>query len=186
MTRTALATAFADSGLGVRRGVVELAPSTPAWAETFERVAGVLRNTAPACVAAIEHIGSTSVPGLTAKPLLDVAVALRPGTDSADADVDAWLSGLGMLFRGDRDEIRPDRMYGFELEPMVRLANIHVVPVGSPDLSRYLAFRDRLRASPSEREAYAALKLRLATEHPRDRLAYLAGKEAFIVARRGS
>ncbi|MFD5225639.1 GrpB family protein [Microbacterium sp. NPDC058342] len=181
--RLALRAAFHNAGLGLRRGVVDLAPTSDSWARAFVGVHRVLRDTAPASVVAIDHIGSTSVPGLDAKPVLDIGVAVRHG--ASPAPLDDWLTGLGMLLRGDANEVRPDRMYGFELEPMIRLANVHVVEADSEDRRRYLAFRDHLRAHPADRDAYAALKHDLAVRHPLDRLAYIDGKSAFITARRG-
>jgi GrpB-like predicted nucleotidyltransferase (UPF0157 family) len=179
----ALRAAFTDSDLGLRRGVVDIAAASDAWARTFADVHTVLAATAPASVIAIEHIGSTAVRGLDAKAILDIGIAVQPGT--LLSSLDGWLTGLGMLVRGDGDDIRPDRMYGYELEPMVRLANVHVVEEGSEDIRRYRAFRDHLRANPTDRDAYGALKRTLATRHPEDRLAYIDGKADFITARRG-
>jgi GrpB-like predicted nucleotidyltransferase (UPF0157 family) len=178
-----LAAAFTRAHLGLRRGVVELAPASDAWARVFQEVHAVLIATAPASVIAIEHIGSTSVPGLDAKAILDIGIAVLPGTELSS--LDDWLVGLGMLLRGDADAVRPDRMYGYEFESMVRLANVHVLEHRSEDWRRYLAFRDHLRAHPAERDAYAALKRSLAAQHPSDRLAYIDGKADFITARRG-
>lgn len=178
-----LASAFTGSGLGLRRAVVDLAPASDAWARVFAEVHAVLSATAPASVVAIEHIGSTAVPGLDAKAILDVGIAVRRGTEFAP--LDDWLVGLGLLLRGDANDIRPDRMYGYELEPMVRLANLHVMEHESDDWRRYLAFRDHLRARPADRDAYGALKRSLAAQHPSDRLAYIDGKADFITARRG-
>lgn len=174
---------FTDADLGLRRGVVDIAPASAAWARAFAGVHAVLAATAPASVTAIEHIGSTSVPGLDAKAILDVGIAVRAGTTLSS--LDGWLTGLGMLVRGDGNDIRPDRMYGYELEPLVRLINVHVVEDDSEDLRRYLAFRDHLRANPADRDAYGALKRTLANRHPDDRLAYIDGKADFITARRG-
>lgn len=179
--RQALADAFTGCDLGLRRGVVELAAASDAWVRTFARVHAVLAATAPASVVAIEHIGSTSVPGLDAKAILDIGIVVRAGTELRS--LDGWLTGLGMLLRGDANEVRPDRMYGYELEPMIRLVNVHVVEEGSEALHRYLAFRDHLRANPADRDAYAALKHALATRHPDDRLAYIDGKTSFIAHR---
>lgn len=178
-----LVAAFAHSDLGLRRGVVRLAPPSARWARVFEQAAAALRADAPASVVAVEHIGSTSVPGLPAKPILDVAIGVAP---LADLDlVDAWLTGHGLLYRGERDVVRPDRMYGFEIEQMVRLCNVHVIPFGATEWTHYLGFRDRLRAREDDRDAYAALKNALADAYPGDRLAYIDGKADFIVARRG-
>jgi len=178
-----LAAAFHEADLGLRRGVVGLVPASDAWASAFADVQAVLADTAPASVAAIEHIGSTSVAGLDAKPILDVGIAVVPGTKLAS--LDGWLIGLGMLLRGDANDVRPDRMYGYEIEPMIRLANVHVLDHGDDDWRRYLAFRDHLRAHPADRDAYGALKRSLAAQHPSDRLAYVDGKQDFVIARRG-
>ncbi|MDR2998047.1 MAG: GrpB family protein [Microbacterium sp.] len=178
---SALAEVFDGSALGLRRGVVQIAPASDAWARTFEGVRAVLTTSAPASVVAIEHIGSTSVPGLDAKPILDIGLAVVPGTELAT--LDSWLVGLGMLLRGGGDGERADRMFGYEREPGIRLMNAHVISADAPELRRYLVFRDRLRALPADRDAYGALKRRLATQHPEDRLAYIAAKESFIQAR---
>lgn len=181
--RADLAVAFDGAGLGLRRGVVELVDASDAWAQAFSQVHAVLTATAPETVVAIEHIGSTSVPGLAAKPILDIAIEVTPGTPLDS--LDGWLTGLGMLLRGDGNDVRPDRMYGYELEPMVRLMNVHVVESGSEGLRHYLAFRDHLRTHPADRDAYGALKRDLAEQHPDDRIAYVDAKASFIVPRRG-
>ncbi|MEJ1086969.1 GrpB family protein [Microbacterium sp. Mu-80] len=180
--RRALANAFEGAGLGLRRGVVDVAPASDAWARAFRDVHAILASDAPDSVAAIEHIGSTSVPGLAAKPILDIAIGVRPGT--LLASLDEWLTGLGMLLRGDANDVRPDRMYGYELEPMIRLVNVHVLEYDSQGWRDYLTFRDHLRTHLDARDAYGALKRDLARQHPDDRLAYIDGKESFILARR--
>lgn len=180
--RQALERAFAGAELGLRRGVVELAPASDAWARAFADAHPILTATAPASVIAIEHIGSTAVPGLDAKPIMDIGIGVRPGTRLAS--LDEWLTGLGMLLRGDATDVRPDRMYGYELESMIRLANVHVLEHDSPGWRDYVSFRDRLRARPDDRDAYGTLKRDLAVRHPDDRLAYIDGKESFILARR--
>ena len=114
---------------------------------------------------------------------MDVAIGVRPGT--ALESLDKWLTGLGLLLRGDATDVRPDRMYGYELEPMIRLINVHVLEHRSRGWHDYLRFRDRLRTNADHRDAYAALKRQLAVQHPDDRLAYIAGKESFILTHRG-
>ncbi|WP_292680187.1 GrpB family protein [Microbacterium sp. SCN 69-37] len=182
----ALAAAFAGSALGLRRGVVQVAPATDAWAHTFAEARAAMLADAPRTVAAIEHIGSTSVPGLAAKPILDIGIGVDGSIRNTDVNdvVHGWLTELGFLFRGGANDVRPDRMYGYELEPMIRLANIHVLEYGSPEWWHYIGFRDFLRTHPSERDAYRDLKLDLSLQHPGDRIAYIDGKEAFIVERR--
>lgn len=180
----ALAAALCDADLGVRRGRVVVAAPSPRWAEAFDGFAAALAPTRPAEVLGIEHVGSTAVPGLPAKPLLDVAIGQRPGT--APQVLHGWLMAAGHLYRGEADGTRPDRMYALELEPGIRLVNVHVVDHGGAQWRRYLSFRDHLRTSTEAREQYRRLKQRLASEHPGDRLAYLQAKTAFVTARDGS
>lgn len=180
-TRHTLAAAFERVPLGLRRGLVTVTEPSEDWTLVFEAVNDALIRSAPASVVTIEHIGSTAVPGLEAKPILDIGIAVRPGTPLES--LDGWLTSAGMLLRGDANDNRPDRMYGFELEPMIRLANVHVLEDGSPGWRRYLAFRDHLRANAVDRREYGRLKRALAVQHPNDRLAYIAGKQDYIVAR---
>lgn len=167
--------AFEGTSLGVRRGTVDLAPADPAWAEAFERVLPLLRGALAGIAVAIEHVGSTAVPGLPAKPILDIAVGLPPGRDPAE--VDEALVRLGFLYRGS-DESRTS--YGWESEPRVRVVNLHVVEHEGRTWRDYIALRDALRANPEARDAYAALKQDLADRFPTNRAAYIAGKDAFV------
>lgn len=179
-----LAAAVRDADLGVRRGIVELAKPSPRWAEAFDGIVAALAPTRPAEALAIEHIGSTSVPGLPAKAILDVAIGQQPG--SAPEPLHEWLMRAGHLYRGEAGANRPDRMYALELQLGVRLVNVHVLDHGCEQWRRYLAFRDHLRADPAERDGYGQLKRLLSLEHPEDRLAYLQAKASFITARDSS
>lgn len=176
-----LVAALRGTELGVRRGTVELAEPSPRWAQAFDGIVAALEPARPAEALAIEHIGSTSVPGLPAKPILDLAIGQQPG--SSPQPLHEWLMSAGHLYRGEADERRPDRIYALELEPGIRLVNVHVLDHGNDQWRRYLAFRDHLRHRRADRDAYGALKRRLAREHPEDRFAYLQAKAAFITAR---
>lgn len=180
----ALAAALRDADLGVRRGVVELADPSPRWAHAFTGLVDALAPTRPADALSPEHIGSTSVPGLPAKAILDVAIGQRPGSDPQS--LHAWLLRAGHLYRGEGGDERPDRLYALELELGIRLVNVHVLDHDGEQWRRYLTFRDHLRTHPAERDAYGELKRRLAIEHPEDRLAYVQAKGSFITARDAS
>lgn len=177
----ALTAALRDADLGVRRGVVELAVPSPRWAQAFTGLVDALAPGRPDAAIAVEHIGSTSVPGLPAKAILDVAIGQRPGSDPRP--LHEWLMRAGHLYRGEADGNRPDRIYALELARGLRLVNVHVLDHGGQQWRRYLAFRDHLRTHPAERDAYGELKRRLAMEHPDDRLAYVRAKGSFITAR---
>jgi len=170
---------FDASGLGLTRGEVRLAPSDPAWQAAYEQVALKLRAALSELAIAVEHVGSTAVPGLPAKPILDVAVGLRQGADR-DTVVEA-LQSLGFIYRGAVEENEGlNLMFGWEDTPRHRVVNLHVVTHDGRRWREWLVFRDRLRADGRTRDAYATLKADLARKFPNDRKAYIAGKDAFV------
>ena len=166
-----------DAVLGLTYGEVRLVPSDPGWPSAFERLAAQLQATLGDTVVAVEHVGSTAVPGLIAKPILDIALGVAPGVDPVQ--VIGALQPLGYQFRGDKGDeggmllVKEDR-------PAHRVAHLHLVGYGDQQWRRWVAVRDRLRVDPAARAAYAQLKRRLAAQYPGDRSAYTAGKEAFI------
>jgi GrpB-like predicted nucleotidyltransferase (UPF0157 family) len=158
------------SGLSER---VELVDHDPSWGELFEeeraRLLGVFDDRA----AAIEHIGSTSVPGLCAKPIVDIAVGVRK-LELTDEQI-AAMERLGYEYLGEYG--LPGRLFFRKGEP--RTHNVHVVEHGGEHWERQLVFRDALRADPEERQRYDELKRRLAAAgHPRE--AYTELKTPFI------
>jgi GrpB-like predicted nucleotidyltransferase (UPF0157 family) len=122
---------------------------------------------------AIEHVGSTAVPGLAAKPILDIMVGIdrTPLPES----ILVALGTLGYQYRGDSGV--PGKQY-FRTNPRTR--HLHVVEFGGEDWVRTLAFRDYLRAHPAAVQEYEALKRELARLHRDNRNRYLAGKASFI------
>lgn len=171
---------FDGSGLGLTRGKVRVVPSNPRWPATFERVRARLRGALPDSVVDIQHIGSTAVPDLPAKPILDIALGVRPGADVEP--IGQALEALGLIFRGRAEDGTLDLNYGLEHPARHRLMNAHLVTYDGEQWRAYLAFRDKLRADPGARERYAELKATLAAEVGHDRKAYVAGKTAFITA----
>jgi len=159
-----------------------LADYDPAWPAAFEsereRLAELLGNWLRG---SIEHIGSTAVPGLVARPTIDVAAAVA-SAEAADACV-APLAKRGWEHRGQYGD-DPQRRY-FVLDRQgpqgtERVAELHLWILPAPGWNRHLAFRDLLRADPALREAYAAEKLRLVVEVAGDRAKYSEGKAPFI------
>jgi len=176
--RASLQQIFVDSSLGLRRGEVRLVPYDPAWEVTYQRLSGLLLPELPCTVVAIEHVGSTAVPGLAAKPILDLAIGLRPGADDEEASTS--LERFGFLRRGDSEDGTLSRNFGLELEERVRLVNGHLVHHDGPHWQDYLTFRDLLRTSDARRDSYARLKGELVTAHGDNRTAYVDGKTAFV------
>jgi GrpB-like predicted nucleotidyltransferase (UPF0157 family) len=175
-TRTVCKTAAAN-----RRdrfsGVIEVSEYDPAWPERF----GWLRDeyaramaSANVPVVAIEHVGSTSVPGLAAKPIIDVDIVV------AERDVEAAsrvLTGLG--FRPEGDLGVPLR-WAFKPPERLGRTNTYVIVEGSLSLRNHLAIRDTLRANTDLRERYAAVKRQLSTTATSID-AYNPGKNAIIL-----
>lgn len=129
-------------------------------------------------VAPTEHVGSTAVPGLAAKPIIDVQAAVVD-LDCADS-VAQVLSAAGWhLVPADLDA-RPWRRFLVQVVDEHRAAHLHLLPAGSPRWEEQVAFRDALCADPPLMHRYADLKRTLATQHTADREAYTEGKADFV------
>jgi GrpB-like predicted nucleotidyltransferase (UPF0157 family) len=155
---------------------VHLVPYDPAWPYRFEEERALLARTlAPWIVETIEHIGSTAVPGLPAKPVIDIMVGVQDLPSSLDAR--AVLASLDYMYF----PYRADVMHWFcKPSPAHRTHHLHLVPAHSPIWDERLAFRDYLRQSADARAEYAALKVSLAERHRFDREAYTDAKGPFI------
>jgi GrpB-like predicted nucleotidyltransferase (UPF0157 family) len=157
---------------------VELADPSPAWADRFaEQRVAVEELLTPWLAGSVEHIGSTSVPGLRAKPVIDM---LAPVGSLARARAAVpVLEDAGWLFWPD-DPCGHYRLWLLRPRPETRTHHLHVLEAGDPHARALLAFRDMLRADAGLRREYAGLKERLAGQHPGNRNAYTNGKAAFV------
>ena len=151
---------------------IVLVPYDPSWPEGFRRHALALRRLLGSTALRIDHVGSTAVPGLVAKPVIDIQVSvarLEP--------VEAYrepLERAGWRFRADN----PDRSKRYFREPATEArTHLHVRPLGSLDEQLTLLFRDFLRSHPEAGREYAREKERLATLYRNDRERYVDGKE---------
>lgn len=167
---------LADS-IGLDRSSVRVVDYDERWPAAFDEIAEILGEVLSSEVAVVEHVGSTSVPGLPAKPILDIAIGLRRHLDHDD--LVARLVELGFTYRGDFGDFG-GRLFLAETGPNSASVHVHIVAVSDPQWSRYLAFRDGLRADPALAVVYAELKKRLAAEHPDDRAAYTEAKFDFV------
>lgn len=137
-------------------GQVSLVDYDPRWPELFRREAGRIRAALGSRVLALEHTGSTSVPGLAAKPIIDITLAVADSADEA-AYVPA-LEGAGYVLRIREAEWHRHRMFkGPDTD-----INLHVFSSGCPEIDRILLFRDWLRTHAADRDLYARTKLSLA------------------------
>lgn len=153
--------------------VLVVAPS-PAWPAEFERVADVLRAALVGLAADVEHVGSTSVPGLPAKPVLDIDVIV----DAAEVPgAVAALEALGYVHRGDLGVTGRQAFSSPDDSPA---RHVYVCERGCLSVRNHLAVRDVLRARADLREKYAAVKLGLAADPSIGMTAYIAGKSAVL------
>ena len=169
---------WVSSARGLPPMAVRLVPHDPRWAETAAIEAARIRHAAGLSMIAVEHIGSTSVPGLVAKPTLDLL-----GIASSLADLDAMRPAIEAIGYGWHGEYKLPRRRYCTLEDAAmraRLVNLHCYAQGDPEITRHLAFRDLLRADPAVAAEYAAEKRRCAALHPEDSHAYTDCKSAWI------
>jgi GrpB-like predicted nucleotidyltransferase (UPF0157 family)/GNAT superfamily N-acetyltransferase len=156
--------------------VVEVVPCDPDWPQRFDAEAAAVRAALGDALLGIEHIGSTSVPGLPAKPIIDMMPLMRDVRD-----VDRRISAMAAAGYTPRGEFGlPGRRYFVKGPAHARLVHCHIYAADNPEVERHLAFRDYLRAHPAERDAYAQLKMQLAQAHPTDIVAYMDGKDGLI------
>lgn len=158
---------------------VHIQPSDEGWqrrgAQLCEELDAVLARW---LVGPTQHVGSTAVPGLAAKPIIDVQAAV---VDLGCADaVREVLAPAGWHLVPAELDARPWRRFLVQVADEHRAAHLHLLPAGSHRWAEQLAFRDALRVDPALVHRYAELKRVLATEHVTDREAYTAGKRDFV------
>ena len=159
---------------GLAHGTVQLAEWTPRWAELFRAEASRLRVALGNLAVAIEHYGSTSVPGLVAKPILDILVGgLEAKVPSPYIQA---LTPLGYDY-AEHAGVPDHFVFG---RGTARTHLVHVVRYGGDAWHRGLAFRDALRRDAGLRDAYGALKHELAGRHGAERSRYTTEKGVFI------
>ena len=155
---------------------IELVPYDPAWPARFEDWKQRLLTALPTPPRRVEHIGSTAVPGLAAKPIVDILV----GVDDLEAEA-AYvpaIEGLGVQLRS-RDR---DHRYFRPFSGRPRDVHVHVCTADSDWERPHLVFRDYLRRNPEARSRYVAVKQAAAARWRYDRVAYTESKTAIIAA----
>ncbi|HUF54436.1 MAG TPA: GrpB family protein [Dehalococcoidia bacterium] len=165
---------------------IVLADYTPAWAELFAEERDRLQEAIGQWAAAIEHVGSTAIPGIAAKPIVDIGVALHDLGDAIKCITPLVEMGYEckgefgiperIYFRKPTDEPLPGQIN----DGVGRTHQIHMYQRDHHQFIWHIAFRDYLRAHAEERDAYEALKRRLAIEHAGDIEAYAEAKGDFV------
>ena len=157
---------------------VHLSPWSPDWTRIFASVRDDLRIACAPSEFAIEHIGSTAVTGLVAKPVIDVLLGAA-SLEEIESRI-AALEAAGFEYVSKYEDVLPMRRY-FVKQPAGSLrVHVHGVVAGAELWRDHLAFRDALRGDASLRDEYQALKLKLARECAHDKAAYTDAKAPFI------
>jgi GrpB-like predicted nucleotidyltransferase (UPF0157 family) len=150
----------------------------PQWQEMFEEEKQFLQTVLGEVPARVEHIGSTAVAGLAAKPIIDIMVGL-PDFSLAD-DLVPEIETLGYEYIKKYEDEMPFRRYFAKNSDGIRTHQIHMVEIGGEFWARHLLFRDYLRQNPDMAKNYAALKKRLAEREWEDVNEYADAKTEFI------
>ena len=157
---------------------VVIVPWQAAWADRYAEQRDRLQALFGDTEAIVEHVGSTAVPGLAAKPIVDMLLGVRHL-----ADVEARIPALeadGWQYVPEHEAVLPERRFFARPTPRPRTHHLHAVEIDTPFWNDHLAFRDHLRTHPEDADAYAALKRALAARHGRDREAYTEAKTDFV------
>jgi len=150
---------------------VQVVPYDEDWPQQFETEASQIRAALGAELRVIEHIGSTAVPGLPAKPVIDIAISVE---SLDDLDTDA-IESLGYTYVPKFEEELPNRRYFTRGD-----YHLHAYEQEHDEFMDYLRFRDYLRTHPEDARAYGDLKLTLAAEFLEDRAGYQAAKAPYV------
>ena len=131
---------------------IEVVPYNYAWPDWFEKAAGEIRKTLNDDLLQIHHVGSTAVPNLAAKPIIDIIAVVKSGGGAV-----SLLESAGFIYKG---EFNIPFHYGFSKRGEIKI-NLHVYEEGHPEIDLNLKFRDFLRSHPEYRTAYSNLKMAL-------------------------
>lgn len=160
--------------IGLLSGIVQLVPHQPEWATLFETEKQRLQTAIGSYILDIQHVGSTAIPHIPAKPIIDIAIAVK-SFDEATVCI-APLEAIGYIYRGENGI--PRRHYFRRGNP--RTHHLHMLEIDSDDWQKHLLFRDYLIKHPAVAQQYATLKTELAHQYSDDRPHYTTAKMPFI------
>ncbi len=160
-----------------RTSIIEVVPYDPNWQNEFETIAAAVDGWIGDLLSGIEHVGSTSVEGLAAKPIIDLDAVMK--NPDGLAEIVRRLAGQGFEHQGNlgiegREAFRPTKDFGF------MNYHLYVCPPNGKGYLEHIALRNYLRTHPEARDEYARLKRCLAADNRRDIDAYVDGKTAFV------
>lgn len=161
--------------IGLQRGAVQLVPYSAEWPRLFQEEKARLQAALGREALDIQHVGSTSIPGMVAKPIIDIAIAVASFKEAMVCV--APIEGLGYEYHGENGI--PRRHFFVKGNP--RTYHLHMLEQGSPEWENHLLFRDHLIRHPDCAAEYAALKTDLARRFENDRKTYTDEKAPFIL-----
>lgn len=162
--------------LGLKRGTNKIVPYQKEWKEFFDSEKKLIKNIIGKQALDIQHVGSTAVPGLSAKPIIDIAVGIENLSEVEEFTVK--FEQEGYVYFGEHDI--PGQLLFVKGPESSRTHYIHMVKINSWKWNEYIQFRDHLTANADLRQEYADLKEQLVRKYPADRKAYIKAKAEFI------
>jgi GrpB-like predicted nucleotidyltransferase (UPF0157 family) len=167
----------ASFGLGLKNQTVSLAEPNALWHDAYEGEAEAIRQALGDMAIDIQHVGSTAVPGIKAKPIIDILVGVKHFADGL-ACIGA-MESIGYDYAGS-DIVPDDHIFGRGIKGDTRTHLVHVVEYRGHNWNRMIAFRDALRGDARLARSYEQLKVGLAGEHAESRAQYTKAKRDFI------
>ena len=162
--------------IGLKRGIVELKPYNPQWKELFLQEKNLISTAISDFLIDIQHIGSTAIPNIVAKPIIDIAVSIN-SLNNIEKIIKP-LEKIGFIYRGEQGI--PDRHLFVKGGEELRTHHLHVMLKEHYEWKKHLVFRDYLLNHPDEARQYSELKKKLAQKYREDREAYTNNKDEFI------
>ncbi|MGJ0490028.1 GrpB family protein [Methylobacter sp.] len=163
--------------IGLKRHTVEVVEHNSTWASLAADACREIRYAGGDLIVAIQHVGSTSVPDLAAKPILDIAAGII--NLESIPELIRCLTRVGYIYRGDSGD-EGGHLFVKESAPDIRIIHLHAMCYEGNQWRNYLAFRDLLRGNAVIRKQYADLKMELVGRFGQDRASYTESKSLFI------
>ncbi len=162
--------------IGLKKGIVKLKKHNPNWKKLFEKEKEILLKKFPKVIIEISHGGSTAIPDILAKPVIDMFAIVKSLKNVESIKDD--LEKLGYEFYG-QDEVT-ERILYTKGKSDIRTHHLHFVEKKSKEWKNHILIREYFLKYPEKAKEYAELKVALAKKYPKDRKAYTNGKDAFI------
>ena len=163
--------------LGLPKGIVRLETYDPEWIRAYEKEKSIIEDCIRNYIIDIQHVGSTSIEGLIAKPIIDIAVGV-PSLVEGHKCIEP-LEQIGYEYKGEAGVV--GRLYFTKDDGIIRIHHIHIEEVGSTNWWNQILFRDYLRLHNDARDEYGELKKILAQKYANDRETYTERKADFIL-----